>query len=160
MAQKPKYTGTLAERSRDVLPDSPAHTVLGAPSESSLEKYRESVGEWTRRQVIREIEGIPLLLDHYKIHDTDDQYLALALALARDHVPFFMKPAPGPGVPKSNLTMLLPLIDGLAKEAKSKGLSQSIVYRTFAEVLELKSVSIQREVKRFRQKSDGGDKES
>jgi hypothetical protein len=160
MAQKPNYTGKLAERSRDVLPDSPAHTVLGAPGESSLEKYRESVGEWTRRQVIREIEGIPLLLDHYKIDSSETQYLDLALALARDHVPLFMPPASGPGAPKSMLTQLLPLIDGLAKEAKSKGLPQSMVYRTFAEVLELKSVSIQREVKRFRQKSDDEDKES
>jgi len=159
MSKKEKYPGELGRRSDDLPPKSPVHSVLGAPSEQSDTEYREATHEWLRRHVLREMEGIKLLLEFYKIEESEDQYFHLAMALARNHVPYFMKPARGRGRPKSKLQSLVFLIDGLAKSAKSAGLPQSSVYKTFAEILELEAKTIEREVKRFRGESEQGKKE-
>jgi len=160
MSKKVKYAGKLAARSTDLPPEPPVNSVLGAPSEQSLQEHRKDTNEWIKRQVRRELEGIPLLLKHYEIEESKDHFLHLALAMARDHVPYFMLPALGRGRRKSDLTSLLLLIDGLAKAMKSVGQPQSSVYKTFAEILELEVETVVREVKRFRRESERGTKEN
>jgi len=160
MSKKVKYTGKLADRSTDLPPEPPATSVLGSPSEESVQEHRRDTNEWIKRQLQRELEGIPLLLEHYEIQESKDQFLHLALALARDHVPYFMFPARGRGRRKSNLTSMLLLIDGLAKAMKSAGQPQSFVYKTFAEILGLEVDTVEREVKRFRRDSERGTKEN
>jgi hypothetical protein len=157
MTKSTKYPGVLGQRSNDVVPLQPPDTVLGEPSAQSKREYEEVKRQWVQRQVLREFDGIVRLLEHYQIEDSDDRFFHLALALARDHVPYCMVPAQGRGRKKTTQTFL-PLIDGLAKAAKGAGQPQSVVYEQFAEVLNIEKESVIREVKRFRSENKGGKK--
>ena len=155
MNQKAKYPGVLGQRSSDVLPVPPPKTQLGEPSERAMAKYQKETTEWVQRQVMREIDGIIRLFDYYGIEQSEDRFLHLALALAREHVPYFMPPKRGKGRPKKTQEFL-PIIDVLSKAAKSAGKTQKMVYEQFAQLLEVKTETIIREVKRFRSQSKGG----
>lgn len=157
MAKNVKYQGVLGKRSNDMCPLPPAHSVLGAPSQRSKSEHEEAKRQWVLRQVLREVDGIVRLLDHYKIEDSDDRFFHLAVALARDHVPYCMVPVRGRGAPQKT-KQLLPLIDGMAKMAKSGGHTQQVVYQRFAEMLGVKTESIIRQVKRYRSQNKGGKK--
>ena len=158
MTQKVKYPGTLGKRSNDMPPVPPPTTILGEPNAVSKEQYEREKQEWVLRQAIRSFEGIKLLLEHYEIDDTENRYFHLAMALARDHVPHLMEPVRRKGRPTSTLTKLLPAIDATSKMMKQSGRPQSEVYDTFAAMLNVKPETIKREIKRFRQQSDGGEK--
>lgn len=157
MASNVKYRGVLGQRSNDMCPTSPPQTVLGPPSQRSKSEHKEATRQWVRNQVLRELDGIVRLLKHYKIEDSEDRFFHLALALAHEHVPYCMVPARGRGRPKK-MQQILPIIDGMARMAKSAGQPQAAVYETFAEILNVKTESIIREVKRFRSRGESGGK--
>lgn len=155
MSQKTKYPGELGQRSNDVPPLPPPKTPLGEPSEHAMAAYQEERTEWVQRQVLREFDAIMRLLDHYGIEESEDRFLQLAIALAREHVPYCMPPKRGKGRPKK-MQSFLPIIEAMAKAAKAAGQTKSMVYEQFAQILNVKTETVVREVKRFRSESEGG----
>jgi len=158
MAKKVKYPGVLGRRSDDVAPSPPPHTVLGEPTQESVVEHEKDRAEWVQRQVLREFDGMARLLEHYQIDASEDRFLHLALALARDHVPYNMAPARGRGRPKTT-QQFMPIVDALAGQMKSAGQPQSVVFEQFAQILGVEVETLTREVKRFRSEKRSGEKE-
>jgi hypothetical protein len=113
-----KYRGALAVRSRPKAATTPAATALLTGSRA---------GEWTNESQVVEhdLRGLELLLKHYRIEQPDPavRFMCLALALARDHVPYFQEAGAKRGT-KPDRKRLFRLILDVAIERAKGGASE------------------------------------
>ena len=138
-------------------PTPPGTSVLGEPSQESMEKYKKETWEWISQRFLRDLNGFKMLLRHYGIDESSSaKYQLLSLALARAHVPYLMLPSRGRGAP-SMTRSILPFISIAADKAHSMGLTKDSVYATWADMLGIKKTTVQREVRRYN--AAGGGKE-
>lgn len=132
-----------------MLPTPPVTSFLGEPSQESMEKYKKETREWILQRLLRDSNGLKMLLRHYEIDESSSaKYQLLSLALAREHVPYFMPPSRGPGAPPK-MQSILPYISIMTDKALSMGLSKDSVYAMWAKILDVEKKTVQREVKRY-----------
>jgi hypothetical protein len=148
-----QYTGALAQVSHD-FPPAPllAGTALLLDAAASAEAdrtYRDKKRTWALGQVLHALEGLDLLFSHYKIEPKLENHVLLILALARDHVPYFMPPRKPRGRPRTTSTVV-PVVSKVAERAASLGLTQARIFEIAARGCEVDVESIVREVKRHR----------
>jgi hypothetical protein len=101
----------------------------------------------------RDMEGLELLCQHYRISAVDQtvRFTLLALALARDHVPYFMEPKYSK--PRT-LQAIMPALD-MALRKRNKRYTAEDVLDAFRELPGLKAVSTEtfdRELTRWRRR--------
>ncbi|MEX0734552.1 MAG: hypothetical protein WD944_06465 [Steroidobacteraceae bacterium] len=107
-AKPAKYKGELARPGAPVSPTTSKAEELFMPVPDDAKE--RALKEYVAKIVAYELGGLALLIKHYEIEELDPvmRFFELALALARDHVPYFQaeRDRPGPKADAARIAVL------------------------------------------------------